>query len=339
MSKSIRTNSNGTKLLINKELVPNRVIKFQLDSVGKYIINSIRVDSKFNQIRWNNNVLKFMTKESNTLILHELYINPTIIETLDDLVKLINDSWNKVNSTELSETNTSNELIQYKNNQYQFSLPIIPIEFDRKDKILYTNYETLIDETLIGPTESTDETKNIYLYFSHTVDGLWELLGVKPFVVTLDSRHYTTIQSNYIQSQYNSNIIITPYKLVNPITKKIIDKNTVVEIENWMFKTTIQQQFEYNLNITKPNLNIYLYSSDIYETTLNFGSNQSVYTITDYVIKDGTITLDLNIRELTINPNQQYFIYVDTIDGYGFNSMSNAQLEVLILSDSVEELS
>lgn len=323
------------KLIINKELVPNRVIKFQLDSVGKYIINTITIDNKFNQVRWNNNVLRFMVKDStdkpieenstncinqtqnSSYIVYELYIKPSSVSSLDELVELINKSWSE---TGVNETG----LVEYKDNQYQFSLPIIPVSYDKEDKVLYTKYDTLIESTKIEP-----QTKNINLKFSHNTDGLWELLGVKPFIINHSTiSDYLAVESNYIKVQYNSNIITTPYKLVNPVTNRLIDKNTMVLIEDWMFKITIQQQFSYNFN-TLHDLNIYLYSSDIYEITLNLGSNQPIYTITDYEVKYRKITLNLNIRELTINPNQQYFIYIDTVDGYGFNSMCNAQLEVL----------
>lgn len=354
------------KLIINKELVPNRVIKFQLDSVGKYIINTITIDNKFNQVRWNNNVLRFMVKDStdglnqtqnSNYIIYELYVKPSSVSLLDELVELINKSWSEIDkSNELILSNqVISNLIQYKNNQYQFSLPIIPVSYDREDKVLHTKYDILFesnDETLIESnesnlsqlTETEPQTKNIYLKFSHNTDGLWELLGVKPFVINYSSvSDYLTVESNYTKVQYNSNTIITPYKLVNPVTNKLIDKNTTFLIDDWMFKTTIQQQFSYNFS-SLHDLNIYLYSSDIYETTLNLGSNQPIYTITDYEVKFQPlsqteyrkITLDLNIRELTINPNQQYFIYIDTVDGYGFNSMCNAQLEVsTIVSNKV----
>lgn len=338
------------KLIINKELVPNRVVKFQLDSVGKYIINTITIDNKFNQVRWNNNVLRFMVKDStdkpieenltdcinqtqnSSYIVYELYIKPSLVNSLDELVELINKSWSEtgVNETELVDSQpVLKNLVEYKDNQYQFSLPIIPVSYDREDKVLYTKYDILIEPT--DETNSTDEPqiKNINLMFSHNIDGLWELLGVKPFVINHSTvSDYLAVESNYTKVQYNSNTITIPYKLVNPVTNKLINKNTTVLIDDWMFKTTIQQQFSYNFN-TLHDLNIYLYSFDIYETTLNLGSNQPIYTITDYEIKHRKITLDLNIRELTINPNQQYFIYIDTVDGYGFNSMCNAQLEVL----------
>lgn len=335
------------KLIIDKELVPNRVIKFQLDSVGKYIINTITIDNKFNQVRWNNNVLRFMVKDSidkenstdytnqtqnSNFIVYELYIRPSSVSSLDELVELINRNWSE---TGINET----KLIQYKDNQYHFSLPIIPVSYDEEDRILYTKYDTLLEsneETLIEPetlVESTNEsepqTKNMNLKFSHNTDGLWELLGVKPFVINRSVvSDYLTVESNYTTVQYNSNTIITSYKLVNQDTNKLIDKNTILLIGDWMFRTVIQQQFSYNFN-SLHDLNIYLYSSDIYETTLNLGSNQPIYTITNYEVKYRKITLDLNVRELTINPSQQYFIYIDTVDGYGFNSMCNAQLEVL----------